>query len=135
MVGKFIKNEKELIYPIVGPKGIGKSLTALILQKKLFIKGIKSLYINIKYYSKDIPYIDKIDTFMNECYYLCSNEKDYIHYHELFQNKNDIDIWQLLKVVYDNISDYTNYLFILDQYKESFDINRNIFNYPKIHIS
>ena len=133
-IKKFIKNTKELIFPIVGPYGIGKSLTALVLQKNLFIQGIKSLYINIKYYSKEIPYVDKLDTLMNECYYLCSNEVEYIYYHKLFQNKNNNDIWQLLKIIYDNISDYTNYLFILDQYKTSLDPNRNIFYYPKIHI-
>ena len=133
-IEKFIMDKNKFIFPIVGPYGIGKSLTALILQKKLFIQGIKSLYINIKYYSKEIPYLEKLDTLINECYYLCSNVEDYIKYHKLFQNKNNKDIWQLLKIIYDNISDYTNYLFILDQYKASLDPNDDIFNYPKIHI-
>ena len=131
---KFIKNKNESILPIVGPYGIGKSLTALILQKNLFINGIKSLYINIKYYNQEIPYINKLDTLMNECFYLCSKEEEYIFYHKLFQDKNSSNIWELLKIIYNNITDYTNYLFILDQYKASYDPQRNIFSYPNIHI-
>ena len=131
---KFIKNKIESIFPIVGPYGIGKSLTALILQKNLFTTGIKCLYINIKYYCQEIPYVNKLDTLMNECFYLCSNEEEYIWYHKLFQDKNSSNIWELLKIIYDNIKDYTNFLFILDQYKASYDPQRNIFSYPKIHI-
>ena len=133
-INEFIKKKDELIYPIVGPYGIGKSLTALIIQKNLYIKGIKSLYINVKYYYQQIPFINKLETLINECFYLCSTEKDFISYHSLLDGKNYNNIWECLKDIYDNIKNYENYLFIIDQYKKNYDISNDIFSFPKIHI-
>ena len=133
-VEQFIKEKDESIYPIVGPYGIGKSLTALIIQKNLYIKGIKSLYINVKYYFQQIPFINKLETLINECFYLCSSEADFFSYHSLLDGKNYNDIWKYLKDIYDNIKNYENYLFIIDQYKKSYDKSNNIFLFPKIHI-
>ena len=131
---KFINNEKEYIFPVVGPYGIGKSMTALIIQKNLFLQGIKSLYINLKYYFKSIPFMHKIENLMNECYYLCESEKDYFSYKEILDKKNHNDIFLYLKDIYEKITDYTNFLFIIDQYKKSYDPHDNIFQFPKIHI-
>ena len=130
----FLKNKKESIYPVVGPYGIGKSMTALIIQKNLAIKGIKSLYVNLKYYYQTIPFINKLETLMDECFYLCSSEENFLSYRKLFENKNYNDIWPYLKDIYDNLTDYTNVLFILDQYKKSYDQHDNIFLFKKIHI-
>ena len=133
-IEEFIKKNDELIYPIVGPYGIGKSLTALIIQKNLYIKGIKSLYINVKYYYRQIPFTNKIESLINECFYLCSSENDFISYHSLLAGKNYNNIWQYLKDIYDNIKNYDNYLFIIDQYKKNYDVSNDIFSFPKIHI-
>ena len=133
-IEEFIKKNDELIYTIVGPYGIGKSLTALIIQKNLYIKGIKSLYINVKYYFRQIPFTNKIESLINECFYLCSSENDFISYHSLLAGKNYNDIWQYLKDIYDNIKNYDNYLFIIDQYKKNYDVSNDIFSFPKIHI-
>ena len=130
----FVEKKDESIFPIVGPYGIGKSLTALIIQKNLYLKGIKSLYINIKYYLQGIPFMNKLETLINECFYLCSSEEDFISYHILLNGKNYNNIWQYLKDIYDNIKDYKNFLFIIDQYKKSYDTSNEIFLFPKIYI-
>ena len=131
-----MKKNKESILPVVGPYGIGKSMTALIIQKNLFLKGIKSLYINIKYYNKRIPFIYKLKTLMNECFYLCSSEEDYISYKKLFEENSYNDIWLYIKDIYEKIIKITgtSFLFIIDQYKQSYDPNENIFKFTKIHI-
>ena len=133
-INEFIKKKDESIYPIVGPYGIGKSLTALIIQKNLYIQGIKSLYINVKYYFQGIPFINKLETLINEWFYLCSSQEDFFSYHSLLDNKNYNNIWQYLKDIYDNIKNYENYLFIIDQYKKSYDTSNEIFSFPNIHI-
>ena len=130
----FLENKEESIFPAVGPYGIGKSMTASIIQKNLALKGIKSLYINLKYYSLIIPFINKLETLMDECFYLCLSEENYLSYQKLFENKNYNDIWLYLKDIYENITDYSNVLFIVDQYKKSYDSHDNIFQFEKVHI-
>ena len=34
--------------------GIGKTITSLFIHKSLFLKGIKGIYLNIKYYSNQM---------------------------------------------------------------------------------
>ena len=133
-ITNFIQDKNKFIFPIVGPYGIGKTLTAIIFQKKLYLKGIKSIYINIKYYFKYHQWVDKLETLMNECFYLCSSEKEYIEYLKLLYQKNYNSIWLYLNDIYEKIKDNSNYLFIIDQYKKEYDVEDNIFNFPNIHI-
>ena len=66
----FLKQENEMIFPICGPHNIGKTISALIIQKELFLKkNIKSLYINLKYYFSDATKNCEIktDTLIKEC--------------------------------------------------------------------
>lgn len=133
-ISKFIKSTNNYIFPIVGPYGIGKSLTALIVQKNLYKGNIKSLYINIKYYYKNTSFEKKIETLINECFYLCSKEEDLVKFQDLIKRKTYHNIWLYLNEIYNSISDYSNYLFIIDQYKKEYDIDDYIFKFPKIHI-
>ena len=71
---------------------------------------------------------------MNECFYLCSSEKEYIEYLKLLYQKNYNSIWLYLNDIYEKIKDNSNYLFIIDQYKKEYDVEDNIFNFPNIHI-
>ena len=67
----FFFKSSEKIFPICGPHNIGKTITAMRIQKSYYSKGIKSLYLNIKYYFYE-PLKDcdkKIDTLIKECVY------------------------------------------------------------------
>ena len=75
----FLKKDEEKIFPICGPHNTGKSITALFIQKYLYEKGIKSVYINLKYYFYE-PLLDfdkKIVTLIKECFFFIKIEKNF----------------------------------------------------------
>ena len=82
-----------MIFPICGPHNIGKTITALRIQKAWYLNGIKSLYLNIKYYFfeplKDLN--KKIDTLIKECFYFVENENQLIDLYNEFQKENSIE--------------------------------------------
>ncbi len=48
-----LKESDSFLFPICGPHGTGKTVTALFIHKCLYLEGIKGVYLNLKYYSKD----------------------------------------------------------------------------------
>ena len=46
-----IKKNEPLLFPVCGPHGTGKTITSLYIHKTLFLKKIKGIYLNVKYYS------------------------------------------------------------------------------------
>ena len=88
----FLDEDSEMIYPICGPHNIGKTITAMRIQKSKYLKGIKSLYLNLKYYFYE-PFQDfdkKIDTLIKECVYFIDNEEQLLELYNKFQKLNKI---------------------------------------------
>ena len=141
-IEEFLKNNNENIYAISGPYGIGKSLTSLFIQKNLYLKNIKSLYINLKYYYKIIPLENKINTLLSECFFLCDKAEDLSEYQKILEFKAYSSIWFYLQDIYNFITKYKDiknniYLFIFDQYKldyEDKNTNENLFYFKKIKL-
>ena len=67
----FIKSKNKKIYAACGPHGIGKSISSLYIQKELFLGGLSSLYINLKYfqYLTYIKWEQQLKTLINECFF------------------------------------------------------------------
>ena len=89
----FINNDSEMLYPICGPNGIGKTITALRIQKLYYLQGVKSLYLNLKFYFKK-PLKDfdlKINTLIKECFYFVENEEQLIYLYNEIENVNTIE--------------------------------------------
>ena len=141
-IEQFLQNNNINIYAISGPYGIGKSLSSLFIQKNLYLKKIKSLYINLKFYYKIIPWENKINTLLSECFFLCDNAEDLSEYQKILEFKDYSSIWFYLQDIYNFIiknKDIKNntYLFILDQYKldyEDKNTNDNLFYFKKIKL-
>ena len=137
-IDKFLLDKNDKIYAVYGPYGIGKSLTALIIQKYLYINKYRTIYINLKYYSKKITFDIKFQTLISECFFLSENEKEFELYHKLLLENKSKDIWFCLNAIYNYITtnkkDLSKYLFIIDQYKMSYDINYSVLNFPDIHV-
>ena len=109
-IEEFMNNNNNFIYAVYGPYGIGKSLTSLIIQKSLYIKKYRSIYINLKFYSKSIISSDiKFQTLLSECFFLCKDKDEFESYHELLiQNKNK-NIWFYLSIIYNLIKNKYKY--------------------------
>ena len=141
-IENFLKNNKTNIYAISGPYGIGKSLTSLFIQKNLYLKNIKSLYINLKYYNKIIPWENKINTLLSECFFLCDKAEDLSEYQKILEYKEYSSIWFYLQdiykfIIYNKDIQNNTYLFIFDQYKldyEDKNTNENLFYFNKIKL-
>jgi hypothetical protein len=141
-IENFLKNNKTNIYAISGPYGIGKSLTSLFIQKNLYLKNIKSLYINLKYYYKIIPWENKINTLLSECFFLCDKAEDLSEYQKILEYKEYSSIWFYLQdiykfIIYNKDIQNNTYLFIFDQYKldyEDKNTNENLFYFNKIKL-
>ena len=88
----FLDDDSEMIYPICGPNNIGKTITSLRIQKLYYLQGIKSLYLNLKFYfnkpSEDIDL--KINTLIKECFYFVENEEELVYLYDKFQKTKAI---------------------------------------------
>ncbi len=60
-IKEFYKKE-EKVKAYTRPYGIGKTFTFLMVQKSSYINGIRSLYINLKYYETLASLDEKIET-------------------------------------------------------------------------
>ena len=138
----FIKDKTNFIFRVLGPYGIGKSVTSLIIQKQLYKKCYKTIYINLKFYSKEISWDIKLDVLLSELFFLCDDINEYeLLYEKLLKNKSK-NIWNYLMILYKYIKEQeklkqkklSNYLFIIDQYKINYDTNSYILKFPKLHI-
>ena len=123
---QFLDDDSEMIYPICGPHNIGKTITALRIQKSNYLKGIKSLYLNLKYYYYQ-PFQDfdkKIDTLIKECIYFIDNEEELLELYK-FQKLNKIkDVISILPNCLATKNFLKNKFFlIIDQYQEKYDSN------------
>ena len=123
---KFLNDDKEMIFPICGPHNIGKTITSLRIQKAWYLKGIKSLYLNIKYYfSEPLKDFDKkVDTLIKECFYFVENENQLIDLYNEFQKENTIE--KIIMILRNNLTEkkfFTNKFFlIIDQYQEKYNL-------------
>ena len=100
-ISQFLEQKDDLfLYPLCGPHGTGKTISALIFHKLLFKDGKKGLYLNLKYYyNKEISFEKKIETLTKECFYICDSKEELIHLYNLFITKQNIyELFQLLKV-------------------------------------
>ena len=116
---QFLNNKKEnseMIYPICGPHNIGKTITSFIIQKNCFLNGIKSLYLNLKYFFAE-PYADinkKINTLIKECFFFINNEKELLELYKKFKNIMQIqDVLQILKNKLESINFEKNNFFLI----------------------
>ena len=121
----FLDNKEEMIYPICGPHNIGKTITSLIIQKMNFFKGIKSLYLNLKYYLYEPlnEFETKIETLLKECCFFIENEQELLDLYNDFKKINGIDNVILFLndyLISNNYSDKKFFL-ILDQYQAKYD--------------
>lgn len=136
-IKKFLKDKSNFIFRVFGPYGIGKSVTSLIIQKKLYKKKYKSIYINLKFYSKEISWDIKLDVLLSELFFFCDDKNEYeLVYEKLLKNKSK-NIWNYLVILYKHIKEQvklkkkklSKYLFIIDQYKINYDLNSYLLNF------
>ena len=124
-VYKFLEN-KEKIYAICGPFGIGKSFTALLLQKELFLKNFSSIYINLAN-NEDIKSLKM--TIIKELFFLGLEQTEFVSESQIILNEQCNDIWDIINKI-DNYCLIKNikYLLILDQYHKDKDKNNFLSN-------
>ena len=121
----FLKDKDEMIYPISGPHNIGKTITALIIQKTSFKQGIKSLYLNLKYYfdkPQDNLYV-KINTLIKECFFFVDNDAELLSLYNKFRKL--IQINDMIKILFEffNSKSYNSnkFFIIIDQFQEKYN--------------
>ena len=124
---KFLDNNSIMIYPICGPHNIGKTITALDIQKVHYSEEIKSLYINLKYYfhNPSEDFNQKIDVLIRECFYFIENAQELL---KLYNSLKKID---KLDDIFSILLDYFNqkkwkqnqFFLIIDQYQTKYDSN------------
>ena len=135
---KFINDKKELIYPICGPHNIGKTITALIIQKEYYQENKKSLYLNLKYYFyeplKDLE--QKIETLIKECFYFIENEKELLNLYDNLKKINKIDdmLSILKKYLFEKKYDTKDFFLIIDQYQKKLDSNDILIKFSNFKI-
>ena len=119
-----IEENDPYLLPICGPHGTGKTVTALYIHKYLFLKGIKGIYLNLKYYSKeDISLEDKIEVLIKECFFIVENENELLElYNKLIRlNKFYPAIFIITDFIEKRISKNNNIYIILDQYQDKYN--------------
>ena len=127
----FLNNDSEMLFPICGPNNIGKTITSLRIQKLYFLKGIKSLYLNLKYYFHE-PFRDfesKINTLIKECFFFIDDEEQLLFLYGQFQSVNIInEVFPILFKYLDSKKFSKKQFFvIIDNYKLKYD-SANILN-------
>ena len=92
------KKESSSLYPICGPHGTGKTISALIIHKLLFRNGIRGLYLNLKYYSnEEIKLENKKEVLIKECFFICDNEQELLSLYDLIITKQNLhDLFYLI---------------------------------------
>ena len=135
----FIPKKKEKIFSACGPHGIGKSISALYIQKELFLEGKSSLYINLKYYQyiSLIKWEQQLTNLITECFFLVTSEKQLKDIVEILTTKCS-NIFEALNGI--NLYILTNKitaLLIIDQYQKKLDPDKIILelkNFEKLFI-
>ena len=132
-VNEFLSNESEqtkLIYPICGPHGTGKTISALTIHKLLYLQGIKGIYINLKYYLfNGKKWDDQLEVLIRECFFICNNEEELLYlYNELKEKNNIYEALVIIKTFISNKKiNNENIYIILDQFQEKYNMN-NLFD-------
>jgi len=120
-----IDEKKEIgkkIYALCGPFGIGKSFTALLLQKYLFYEKYPVLYINLAL-SENINDLKMI--IIKELFFLIFDKQKYISESKIILNTVVNSLWEII-ILIDDYCDKNKieYLLILDQYQQVVDKKR-----------
>ena len=130
-----LKENDPYLLPVCGPHGTGKTVTALYIHKYLFLKGLKGIYLNLKYYSKDnISLEDKIEVLIKECFFIVDSENELL---ELYNQLIRINIfYQAIFVIKDFIEKKkdNNIYIILDQYQDKYNFKDILKLFTKIKI-
>ena len=118
---KFIDEKKieKKIFALCGPFGIGKSFTALLLQKYLFYKKYPVLYINLAL-SENINDLKMI--IIKELFFLIFDKQKYLSETKIILNTVVNSLWEIILLI-DDYCDVNKieYLLILDQYQQIVD--------------
>ena len=121
----FLKKETNYIYPLCGPYGTGKSITALYFHKLFYVNKIRGLYLNLRYYwQNDKKLENMIDALLNECYFICDNEDELTNLYTKFILKNNF--LELMDIISNHINlknnekkeNKINIYIIIDQYQK-----------------
>ena len=120
----FLKDDKNKIYAICGPFGIGKTFTSLLLQKQIS-KSIKTLYINLANKQE----INRLkDTIIKEILFLKLKENEFNTLINNILNSDYNSLWDIIKEIDKFCSNNKiDFLLILDQYQKSNDEENNLF--------
>ena len=118
------KNNKQKIYALCGPFGIGKSFTSLLIQKILFYENYPTLYINL---SSNGNINDLKNMIIKELFFLIFDKEKYINESKEIFNKIVYNIWEII-ILIDEFCDQNKieYLLILDQYQQLMDEKKQI---------
>ena len=119
-------NTKEKIFAICGPYGIGKTFTALLIQKELFKEGKNTLYINLD----NNQAIEELKiNLIKEFFFLNLEKNIFINLSTQIYEEIYNDIWELITKI-DNFCNENNikYLLFLDQYQKNKDKNNILSN-------
>lgn len=123
-VRNFLK-DKEKIYAICGPFGIGKSFTALAIQKDLYFDNIASIYINL---SNQEEIIELKKTLIRESFFINLIESKFIELANKITECEASNIWEIIFEIDDYcFNQKIKYLLILDQYKRARDEKECLF--------
>ena len=120
------KDNQNKIYALCGPFGIGKSFTALLIQKILFFQKYPTIYVNLATNST----LDTLKMIIiKELFFLIFDKNKYIDYSKKILNENINNLWELIiKIDQFCLENNINYLLILDQYQSNKDQNKQIKN-------
>ena len=114
------------VYPVCGPHGTGKTITALRIHKSLFTKNIKGIYINLKYYSNnEIKWENKIDNLIKECFFIIDEQSELLDLYKRFIKLNDI--YEAIEgIIKFTENKNKKIFFILDQFQNKYNPNNNL---------
>ena len=117
-------NSKDKIFAICGPSNIGKSFTALLFQKYLYLENINSIYVNLSYNEN----ISKLkEALIKESFFLNISQTDFVPFADKITYYKVNNIWDIIFLIDDYCKDKKiKYLLILDQYKSRRDPNKNL---------
>ena len=124
---KFLDNNSNKVYPICGPHNIGKTITALDIQKVHYSEEIKSLYINLKYYfhNPSEDFNQKIDVLIRECFYFIENAQELLELYNALKKIDKLnDMFSILLHYFKQKKWKQNQFFlIIVQYQTKYDSN------------
>ena len=125
----------ENVYPVCGPHGTGKTITALFIHKSLLFQEIKGIYLNFKYYYNDnISWENKIETLIKECFFIVENKDELLKLYLNFVKLNDFyEVLLIIKEFIEKKSNSNIYM-ILDQYQNQYNKNNILDPLVKIKV-